>query len=111
MLVPNERHKDSIQWHLIYNDTGASIQYSNLRLRCPNRMKLDTVDHESLQNTRTFLGWWPTSIVNLGTQDVRYENIKSSKAPPAKTTNENYWRINWIRTFWVSYLELCPWPQ
>jgi hypothetical protein len=86
MLVPIERHKDSIQWHLIYNDIGTSIQYPDVRAKYPNRMKLDRVDHESLQITRAFLGWWQSSIVNLGTPFIHYENIKRSRAPPAKTT-------------------------
>jgi hypothetical protein len=86
ILVPVECHNGSIQWHLIYNDTETSIQYSDAKSRCSNRMKLDKVDHKLLQTTRAFLGWWRTSTLNLGTKNVRYEDIRSSKASPAKTT-------------------------
>ena len=84
MFVPIERHKHSIQWHLIrYNDEERML-YSQLRKERLKRAMLVEVDHESLRTTRAFLGWWRFSETHLGTGDAAYNSIDWSPAGEAK---------------------------
>lgn len=57
MFVPTKRYEESIQWHLIHHTCKSRLTYSQVKIQCPNRALLDEVDHDSLHNTRTFLGW------------------------------------------------------
>lgn len=84
MLVPAERYKQSIQWHLIRHSGEERMLYRQLRNECLNRAMLEKVDHESLRTTRAFLGWWKFSEIHLGTEDAAYDRIGWSSAGEAK---------------------------
>ena len=81
MFVPIARTaKDSIQWHFLHNADGSRLPYHDVTGRCPIRASLDEVSHESLGNTRNFLGLWPVSETHLGTSDSEYQGIRWSSA-------------------------------
>ena len=84
MFVPVKRHHQSIQWHLIRRSDEHRILYREVRNECPNRTLLEEVDHESLRNTRAFLGWWKSAETHLGTTDAAYTSIDWSPACEAK---------------------------
>lgn len=84
MLVPIERHEQSIQWHLIRNTNDERMRYRQLRNECLNRATLEEVDYEALRTTRAFLGWWKSSETHLGTEDAAYDSIDWSPAGEAK---------------------------
>lgn len=85
MFVPIRRYETSIQWHLIQNAGKHRLAYSEVKLQCPTRALLDEVDHEALQNTRAFLGWWRTSKTCLGAECYDYAATTYSSAMPAKS--------------------------
>ena len=84
MFVPLKRYDQSIQWHLIRRSDEQRIRYREVSNECPNRAMLEEVDHETLSNTRVFLGWWPSSETHLGTADAAYNSIDWSPAGDAK---------------------------
>ncbi len=84
MFVPIQRHKQSIQWHLIQHSDGERMLYRQLGNECLRRAMLDEVNHESLRTTRAFLGWWKSSETHLGTGDSAYDRIDWSPAGEAK---------------------------
>ncbi|CAD6592140.1 MAG: hypothetical protein ASARMPREDX12_005851 [Alectoria sarmentosa] len=84
MLVPIERHEQSIQWHLIRNSNDERMRYRQLRNECLNRAMLEEVDYDALRTTRAFLGWWKSSETHLGTEDAAYDSIDWSPAGEAK---------------------------
>ena len=84
MFVPIERHKHSIQWHLIRYSDEERMLYSQLKNERLKRAMLEEVDHESLRTTRAFLGWWKSSETHLGTGDAAYNSIDWSPAGEAK---------------------------
>lgn len=84
MFVPVERHRHSIQWHLIRNSDEERMLYGQLRKERLKRAMLEEVDHESLRTTRAFLGWWKFSETHLGTGDAAYDSIDWSPAGEAK---------------------------
>lgn len=84
MFVPVERHKRSIQWHLIRHSDEERMLYGQLRNEHLKRAMLKDVDHESLRTARAFLGWWKFSETHLGTGDAAYDGIDWSSAGEAK---------------------------
>lgn len=89
MLVPVKRHEGSIQWHLIHHSAKTRLPYSEVKIRCPDRALLDEVGHDSLQSTRTFLGWWRTSRTYLGTDDFNYTATTYSSAMPSTNATKS----------------------
>ena len=86
MLIPVKRHSKSIQWHMIRRNDEERVLYRDVSNACPNRAMLDEVDHESLANTRAFLGWWKSAETCLGTADAAYDNIDWSPAREIRRT-------------------------
>ena len=84
MFIPVKRHHQSIQWHMIRRSDEHRILYREVRDECPNRTLLEEVDHESLRNTRAFLGWWKSAETHLGTADAAYTSIDWSPACDAR---------------------------
>lgn len=89
LFIPVERYGNCIQWHLICYNGGDHISYQELRKRPCTRLMLDTagdldhpggLDHESLWQTRAFLGWWKVTETHLGTVNADYEAIAWSMA-------------------------------
>ena len=80
LFVPVKLNADSVQWHCIYEKDGNRLAYRELRNRCPNRALLDTINHESIKDTRAFLGWWHSGTTHLGTAGSDYANIDWSPA-------------------------------
>jgi hypothetical protein len=80
MLVPVKRQQDSVQWHLVSNVDGRRMKYSDVRVRCPNRLSVNEFGHDSLQTTRAFLAWWKTSESYAGTSRIPYGDVTHSKA-------------------------------
>ena len=83
LLVPMERHEDSVQWHLICTRDEDRIPYREASVQCPNRALLEDLNHEELRTTRAFLGLWKEAETHLATADADYENIDWSKAKDA----------------------------
>ena len=84
MFVPVQRHKHSIQWHLIRHSDEERMLYRQLRNEGLIHAMLDEVDQKSLQTTRAFLGWWKSSETHLGTGDAAYDRVDWSPASEAK---------------------------
>lgn len=80
MFVPVERHHQSVQWHLIRRSDEQRVLYRDVSKECPSRAMLEEVNHESLENTRAFLGWWRAAETHLGTADAAYDSIDWSPA-------------------------------
>ena len=83
LLVPMERHEDSVQWHLICARGEDRIPYREASVQCPNRALLEDLNHEELRTTRAFLGLWKEAETHLATADADYESIDWSKAKEA----------------------------
>ena len=79
-FVPVMSYEDSIQWHMVINNDGTRICYSDLKI---HRLLLDQVNQTSVVAKRAILGWWGDSRSLLGTADVRYTNIDWSEAKEA----------------------------
>ena len=79
-FVPIISYEDSIQWHMVINNDGTRICYSDLNI---HRAPLDQVDQISIVAKRAILGWWGDSRSLLGTADVKYTNIDWSEAKEA----------------------------
>lgn len=80
LFVPVKRHADSVQWHFIRKNDEERLLYREVKNGCSDRALLESVDHESLITTRTFLGWWKSAETHLGTADADYNSIDWS--PP-----------------------------
>lgn len=86
MFVPVERHYQSIQWHLIRRSDEQRVLYRDVSKECPSRAMLEEVDHESLENSRAFLGWWRSAETHLGTADAAYDSIDWSPASETRSS-------------------------
>ena len=84
MFVPIKRYDRSIQWHLIKRRDDQRILYRELSSGQPKRAMVEEVDHQSLWNTRAFLGWWKSAEIHLGTVGAAYNDIDWSSAGEAR---------------------------
>ena len=84
MFVPTKRYDHSIQWHLIKHRDDHRILYRELSSGHPKRAMVEEVDHQSLWNTRAFLGWWKSAEIHLGTIEAAYNDIDWSSAREAR---------------------------
>lgn len=57
LLVPVKRVANSVQWHLLANENGQDMKYSQVESYFPSRLSLRELDHSALLETRCFLGW------------------------------------------------------
>ena len=79
-FVPVMSYEDSIQWHVVTNNDGTRIRYTDINI---DRALLDQVDQTSITSKRAILGWWGDSRSLLGTADMTYMNIDWSEAKEA----------------------------
>ena len=84
MFVPIKGYDKSLQWHLIKNRDDQRILYRELSSGHPKRALVEEVDHQSLWNTRAFLGWWKSAEIHLGTEGAAYNDIDWSSAGEAR---------------------------
>ncbi|KAH8906918.1 hypothetical protein BR93DRAFT_927743 [Coniochaeta sp. PMI_546] len=67
MLIPTRQVDDLILWHLLYNEDGARISYTDCRLAA-----LDHIQTTAVKQARHILGWVTHARNNTGSPDANY---------------------------------------
>ncbi|OQV01785.1 hypothetical protein CLAIMM_07079 [Cladophialophora immunda] len=78
ILVPTKHVGDLIVWHLLFNQNGSHISFTDSRVRELPGAHVDNVSFHDLEICRHIVGWCP-SVKNLtGSRDAKYD-IRPSK--------------------------------
>lgn len=77
MLLPTERSKNIISWHLLYNKDRKRLLYIDSRIKPLQSSSVQDIQIQDIENARHILGWASSAETFAGAPEANY-NIRRS---------------------------------
>ncbi|KAJ3576123.1 hypothetical protein NPX13_g3802 [Xylaria arbuscula] len=82
-LIPTQRTEDMIMWHLVFDQSGGYLSYTDPRVKNTLKDTIKGLTRGALENSRHILGWCSSVLNHTGAADANYSIGWSSLKPPA----------------------------
>ncbi|KAI0526679.1 hypothetical protein F5B22DRAFT_641819 [Xylaria bambusicola] len=83
LLIPTRHIHDTIIWHLVFDQFGEYMSYTDPRVKNILKESVKGLTHGNLETSRHVLGWCNYALNHAGAADANYSIGWSSLKPPA----------------------------